>query len=144
MLGSIYIIDIEEEVCGENGSFKYTFTFLETQNSVEYGWINTIHKHTNTLRTEMGKAPLKDVVDFRSHIPSSQKFGRVVGALRSAERHSVGAENKCAAMRRVLSEFRTFHMPSRLAEQAAWRVLGRSRQAGEVLEPTQTPSGRSP
>ena len=58
---------------------------------------------------------LKNVVHFDSHIPYHQKFGRVVGALTGAYRHSIGEKQKKEAAITVLKDFFTFGLPKRLA-----------------------------
>ena len=78
--------------------------------------------YKNTHREAMGVRKLKNVVHFDSHIPYHQTFGRVVGALTGAYRHSIGGKQKKGAAITVLKDFFTFSLPKRLALETVNRM----------------------
>ena len=79
---------------------RVCFRFLETWNVLDAsGSISVIHHHKNSHQLRLGKPPFKNVVDFSSHIPRHQKFGRVVGALIAAHAHTVSDADRCRAPR---------------------------------------------
>ena len=66
---------------------------------------------------------IKNVVHFDSHIPHHQKFGRVVGALTGAYRHSIGVSEKKQAIVTVLKDFFQFGMSKQLATATVHRLI---------------------
>ena len=107
------------------------FRFLETWNELTpEGNIRVIHYHKNSHQQRLGKPLVKNMVDFTSHIPYHQKFGRVVGALISAQAHSVGENNRDLAVAVVLQDMQRYGMPRHIASAALNRLHQRM---GDIL-----------
>ena len=97
--------------------------FLQSHNTLyPSGELVVIEHHKNTHRKAMGLREIKNVVHFDSHIPYHQKFGRVVGALTGAYRHSIGEKQKRKAASIVLDDFLNFGMSKRLALETVNRM----------------------
>jgi hypothetical protein len=127
LIDNIYPSPLElerEDTTPVNG--RVCFRFLETWNVLDAsGSISVIHYHKNSHQLRLGKPPFKNVVDFSSHTPRHQKFGRVVGALTAAHAHTVSNADRCGAMHVVLQDMQRYGMPAILASAALTRMRAR-------------------
>ena len=86
IIDDIYPSPLELEVENHEGNFRYLMTWNQLKQD---GTLHTSYYHKNAHRNVEGKPPLKNITDFTSDTPRSQKFGRVVGDLHRVCRHSL-------------------------------------------------------
>ena len=111
------------EVEQHSGSFRY----LDTWNRLHLsGALDISHYHKNTARAHEGLPPLRNVVHFSSHVPSSRKYGVVVGALNRVVRATKAASLLPFCISRVMTEFYSFGMPKDMGMRAIRRVFRQS------------------